>query len=40
VTLLAMVGAVLVDGQGNLPALEPSLADAPDNVLPFRPITG
>ncbi|MDX3367186.1 hypothetical protein PV387_14255 [Streptomyces sp. ME02-6987-2C] len=40
VTLLAMAGAVLIDGQGNRPALEPSLADAPDNILPFRPITG
>ncbi|KOV62930.1 hypothetical protein ADL00_23505 [Streptomyces sp. AS58] len=40
VTLLALAGAVLVDGHGSPPAPEPSLADAPDNVLPFRPITG
>ncbi|MGA5285445.1 hypothetical protein ACPCSK_34475 [Streptomyces griseoincarnatus] len=40
VTLLALASAVLVDGQGGPPAPEPALADAPDNVLPFRPITG
>ncbi|MER7962811.1 hypothetical protein [Streptomyces ardesiacus] len=39
VTLLAMAGAVLVDGQVIPPVPEPSAADAPDNVLPFRPIT-
>ncbi len=37
VTLLAMASAVLLDGQGALSAPEPSLADAPDNVIPFRP---
>ncbi|MFD5065296.1 hypothetical protein [Streptomyces sp. NPDC058394] len=40
VTLLAMAGAVLVDGQGTPPSPEPPPADAPDNVIPFRPTTG
>ncbi|MFF3401141.1 hypothetical protein ACFYW6_21805 [Streptomyces sp. NPDC002659] len=39
VTLLAMASAVLIDGQGTSPAPEPSLTDAPDNVIPFRPPT-
>ncbi|MFC7940222.1 hypothetical protein ACFU2J_28930 [Streptomyces sp. NPDC057387] len=39
VILLAMASAVLIDGQGALSAREPSLADAADNVLPFRPPT-
>ncbi|MGW6412751.1 hypothetical protein ACWF95_37195 [Streptomyces vinaceus] len=33
-----LAGAVLVDGQGTPSAPEPPPADAPDNVLPFRPI--
>ncbi|MFF4941963.1 hypothetical protein [Streptomyces rubiginosohelvolus] len=40
VTLLAMAGAVLVNGQGTPSAPEPPPADAPDNVIPFRPTTG
>ncbi|MFE9826494.1 hypothetical protein ACFYSH_30925 [Streptomyces sp. NPDC005791] len=39
VTLLAMAGAVLVDGQGTPSAPELLLVDAPDNVIPFRPPT-
>ncbi|QDY75353.1 hypothetical protein [Streptomyces qinzhouensis] len=39
VTLLAMAGAVLVDRQGTPSAPELPPADAPDNVIPFRPPT-
>ncbi|MCY0950389.1 hypothetical protein [Streptomyces sp. H27-S2] len=39
VTLLAMAGAVLVDGQGTPSAPELPPVDAPDNVIPFRPPT-
>lgn len=39
VTLLAMAGAVLVNGHSAPPTPEPSPTEAPDNVLPFRPPT-